>query len=130
MIDHQLALREEILRSNHALRDWAAGLRVRSRSAREVAQSRRVPFDGLVQLADRDYGAVVPVPVAGPVPALGQVEVSDLFVILIDQHGFEVMDAVRALATGLATAGYPLDHDSVSASDALDILHDAVNPDE
>ena len=59
---------------------------------------------------------------------MGQVEVSDLFVILVDQHGFEVMDAVRALATGLAVAGYPLDHDSVSAADALDILHHAVNP--
>lgn len=114
----QRALREEILRSNQVLRDWAAGLRLRSARAREVARARRGAGPG-TPAVERQLG---------PLPPLGQVEVSDLFVILVDQHGFEVMDAVRALATGLAVAGYPLDHDSVSAADALDILHRAVNP--
>ena len=114
----QRALREEILRSNQVLRDWAAGLRLRSARAREVAQARRGARPG-TPVTERQLG---------PMPPLGQVEVSDLFVILVDQHGFEVLDAVRALATGLAVAGYPLDHDSVSAADALDILHRAVNP--
>lgn len=116
----QRALREEILRSNQILRDWAAGLRLRSARAREVARARREVRPGTPALARQ----------VGPMPPLGQVEVSDLFVILVDQHGFEVMDAVRALASGLAGAGYPLDHDSVSAADALDILHRAVNPHE
>jgi hypothetical protein len=143
----QIALREQILRSNLALRDWAAGLRQRSASAREAARARRAapagPTVPTVPAVPMVQSGTVPgtVPAAGlgawavashlgPMPPLGQVEVSDLFVILVDQHGFEVMDAVRALATGLAVAGYPLDHDSVSAADALDILHHAVNPQE
>ena len=129
MTDDHLEMREQILRSNLALRDWAAGLRLRSANAREIARTRRAePAD--LSLADAAVVGPAVVSHLGPMPALGQVEVSDLFMILVDQHGFEVMDAVRALATGMAVAGYPLDHDTVSASDALDILHDAVNPHE
>jgi hypothetical protein len=55
-------------------------------------------------------------------PPLGEVPVTDLFTILVDQHGFPVADAVRAVATGLLRAGYPMDHDRVSPADAFDIL--------
>src|SRR4051794_39347181 len=114
MTDHHREMRDQILRSNLALRDWAAGLRLRSVSAREVARARRADPPADLTLADAAVVGPSGVSHLGPMPALGQVEVSDLFMILVDQHGFEVMDAVRALATGLAVAGYPLDHDTVS----------------
>ena len=55
-------------------------------------------------------------------PSLGDVRVTELFTVLVDQHGLTVNDAVRSLAVGLIQAGYPIDHEQVSASDALEIL--------
>ncbi len=126
----EAALREEILRSNHALRDWAAGLRARSSAARGLAQNRRrvsslLDVDG--RIARQVERREMPQDRAEvELPSLGTVLVSDLFVILVDQHGFSVLEAVRALATGLVVAGYPADYGTVSAPDALDIIQSAL----
>lgn len=119
MTDARAALRAEILRSNRALRGWAVGLRARSRTVRQAA--------GATRAGTHHARSGEPVATA-PDPALGDIAVTDLFVILVDDHGLGVLDAVRALATGLAVAGYPPDYDRVSAADAFDILHVALRP--
>ena len=63
----------------------------------------------------------VPVAAAAELP-LGAVSVTDLFVILVENHAFQVREAVQALSLGMLAAGYPADHESVAATDALDIL--------
>ena len=71
----------------------------------------------------RDAGRQDPaVPAGTDRVGLGAVAVVDLFVILVENHHFEVREAVRLLTTGLLAAGYPGDSESVSASDAMDIL--------
>ncbi|GAA4381995.1 hypothetical protein [Nocardioides caricicola] len=123
MTDARAALRAEILRSNRALRGWAVGLRARSRTVRQAAGATRA---GTHHARSGEPVATAPDP--APDPALGDIAVTDLFVILVDDHGLGVLDAVRALATGLAVAGYPPDYDRVSAADAFDILHVALRP--
>ena len=64
-----------------------------------------------------------------PVPpptevALGEVAVVDLFIILVENHRMEVREAVQDITLGMLSAGYPADCDSVSATDAMDILED------
>ena len=54
--------------------------------------------------------------------ALGDVSVVDLFVILVENHHYDVREAVRLLTLGMLAAGYPADNESVAASDAMDIL--------
>jgi hypothetical protein len=59
---------------------------------------------------------------------LGDVSVVDLFVILVEDHRLEVREAVRLLMVGMLGAGYPADHESVAASDAMDILEEILGP--
>ena len=126
MVNGELALRQEILRSNHALRDWAAGLRARSENARAVARVRRAGALGLAAVEPVETITVAADPSLPVLPSLGHVRVADLFVILVDDHGFGVMEAVGALAAELMVAGYPTEYDQVSAPDAMDILQGAL----
>ena len=54
--------------------------------------------------------------------ALGSVPVTDLFVALVDHHGFAAQEAVLGLVIGLREAGYPDDAEEVAAVDAMDVL--------
>lgn len=81
-----------------------ASRRLRDRSGPDEARARRTPAPAADELL------------------LGAVSVTDLFVILVEHHAFQVRDAVHALSLGMLAAGYPADHESVAATDALDIM--------
>jgi hypothetical protein len=55
---------------------------------------------------------------------MGEVPVVDLFIILVENHRMEVREAVQDITLGMLSAGYPADCDTVSATDAMDILED------
>jgi hypothetical protein len=57
----------------------------------------------------------------GPV-SLGSLQVSELFEILIDHHGFTVTGAVRALVVALEQAGYPAETSAVAAADGMEVI--------
>ena len=130
---------EDVLSSNHALREWAAGLREWSRVAREVAamqRTRSIEFRETRLTTRRTYdgvwGSADPSPTtgaeAGPTtPGLGEVQLSELFTVLVDHHGFGFMDAVQTLTTALTFAGYPVEADEVAAADAFEIVDWAVS---
>ena len=131
MVERDDVVRTEILRTNHALRQWAGSLRVRGERARAACRGRRLsaaPWE-------RPAGDATPVGRAEAdestnpeprLPSMGTVPVTELFAILVDQHGMAVVDAVRALIEAMVVAGYPSDHPWVSAADAFDIIDRAV----
>ena len=96
---------DEVLHTNRLLCEWSRSLRLWSVSTR------------------RDTVALGPAVATDPAEvALGDVSVVDLFVILVEHHRFEVREAVRLLTLGMVRSGYPADNESVSASDAMEIL--------
>lgn len=124
--------RDDIMRSNRALREWANGLREWSRRARDESHAQRERGHELRDHQPPAVGglaswAVEPRVSSDPnVLNLEAVQVSELFTLLVDQHGFAVMEAVQALAVEMAAAGYAPDHDEVSAADALAIVESAL----
>ena len=112
----------EIVRTSRLLRQWSRSLQRWSRATRRRAEAGLE--SGLRQPVPAAAGGAgrARTPPARVDPALGEVPVVDLFVILVESHRFEVKQAVRRLNVGLLSAGYPEDAERVSASDALDIL--------
>ena len=124
------SLCEEILRSNQAVRQWAAGLRDRGTRARAESRHRRARAGAAVgppPLTRRPQPAP-DLPGFDPagLPSLGEVRVEELVAILVDDHGFAVARAERALAHGMMICGYPRGHDSVVAADAFEVVERAV----
>ncbi|MGY2701967.1 hypothetical protein [Nocardioides sp. URHA0032] len=120
----QIALRSESLRQHATtLRAWSRAARARSQASRRVARGRRPPLSDLgAPPALPPLPAAQEVDVEDEVPCLGPVPITDLFVMLVDDHGLSVGDAVRGLAVETAAAGYPLDVDAISAADAFDVI--------
>ncbi len=136
---------EDLVRESRALREWSRtlrswseGTRRRTGGARRTWQAQQLE----ASLRARTGEPATPQPPAEPVepsgadgdatevPAeesadevsMGEVPVTDLFVILVENHDFEVREAVRQLLLGMLAAGYPEDAENLSASDAMDIL--------
>jgi hypothetical protein len=137
MTVEQVLQRDDIRRSNLALRERAALLRERSRLVREEAEvtcvrARRLATGsaawraGLQALRAPEPEAVVGFG-AGDAE-LGEVRVTELFTVLVERHRFGVIEAVRALARGLLVAGYPTETEVVSAADAFSIVEWVVGP--
>jgi hypothetical protein len=101
----------------HARASRAARLR-RSRVLRERRAS--APLYAVPRLVPRVVESVPPPTEVG----LGEVPVVDLFIILVENHRMEVREAVQDITLGMLSAGYPADCDTVSATDAMDILED------
>lgn len=133
------AMSSDILAANQSLREWAAGLRAWSRSARQTSEAHRHRTHTLKESHAKRGGRSTrpPARVRPPVqqqvveatsglPELGTVRVSELFLSLVDGHGFGAEEAVRALATGLLVAGYPADCDAIATADAFDVVENAV----
>jgi hypothetical protein len=120
---------EEAVRRSRLLREWSRTLRAWSSSTRRQAEASRLMLPSHHAPTDFPTGhratspaSPPPQPPADEEVPLGEVPVIDLFVILVENHDFEVRDAVRRLTMAMLTAGYPADNDTVSATDAMDIL--------
>lgn len=105
-------------RARRGLRRWIGKVRVVARRG----------WDLVLALRRRRTG--VAAPSQAEEPSLGDVSVTELFTVLVDQHDFQVRPAVTAIALGLAEAGYPPDHDRVSAADAFAIIEYALRETE
>ena len=117
---------DEIVETNRALREWAAGLRAWSRLVREGCATGRAP-DVRPRRPRSSCPPALPVrPNQDGLPSLGEVMVTELFSTLVDIHGLPTRTAVQRLATGMAIAGYPPEVDRVSAADAFDVIEWAV----
>src|SRR5262245_54543260 len=99
-----------LLRSSMALRERAISLRAGSRAARLKSRAAVGRARGLRSTSrDLIHAAASPPPCAGQKvvapavfePPFGAISVTDLFTILVDDHGFEVREAVRGLVLGL-----------------------------
>jgi hypothetical protein len=115
---------EEVLRANRAARDWAAGLRRWSTSAREsstVQRARAVAARSAVRQLGSNGGGPRP----PGLPGLGSVRASDLVDWLVQSHDLTTIEAERAIRVGMLAAGYPADYAEVSAVDAFDVLETA-----
>ncbi len=117
--------RDSAITRSRLLREWSRGLRESSLVARhrsdELVQecTRRRGVAQVLTAPEEPSEAIGRVPVE---PAIGDVPVVDLFVILVENHHLEVRDAVARLTVGMLAAGYPADSEHVSATDAMDIL--------
>ena len=113
---------QDILATNAALREWAAGLRAWSRSARgSSAEFRRRAR--LLRPAPLRVAADAP----RGVPALAPIPVRDLREVLVQDHGLSGPEADRALATGLLVAGYPSGYEELAAADAFDVVEEILD---
>ena len=116
---------EETLEASRLLAAWSRSLRQWSRITRERSREGRAARSAIPGLSMPDL--------TGPVdePSLGEVPIVDLFVILVEQHGFEVREAVRQLTLGMMAAGYQAEAERVGAADAMDIIEAIVGrPDQ
>ena len=116
----------EILQTNKALREWAAGLRAWSRLVREGGAAVRAPHRQSGGATATRAPALPVRPNEDGLPSLGEVRVSELFSTLVDIHGLPTRTAVERLAIGLAVSGYPPEVDRVSAADSFDIIEWAI----
>lgn len=116
----------EILQTNRALREWAAGLRAWSQLVRDGCVTGR-PSHARPRRPASARPPVLPVrPNESGLPSLGEVRVTELFNTLVDIHGLPTQTAVQRLALGMAIAGYPPEADRISAADAFDVIERAV----
>jgi hypothetical protein len=126
---------QSILASNQALRAWAAGLRTWSTAARISSSSERVRARRLVAGAAGLRGAHSDIARSSRrgaelddliLPSLDDVRVDELVAVLVGQHHFGALGAVRAVRLALLVAGYPAASEKVLAADAFDILDSAL----
>jgi hypothetical protein len=107
------------------LRAQAQWLRSRVSAAGSVTELLTARFTANVAimglLARSQFDAVLPTS-GGMLAAPAEVRVSELFVILTEDHDLGVMQAVRLLAIALHVAGYDPDTEAVSGADAIDIV--------
>jgi hypothetical protein len=118
MYFEDMPARDEVRRASVALRQWSVSLRAWSRTAR----SRSAAVGSARFLVVPPAVPPTSEPVEDGSVSLGLVAVSELFVILVDNHGLSTRKAVASLVVELKRAGYPSDASSVAASDGFDIV--------
>ncbi|WP_343908984.1 hypothetical protein [Nocardioides aquiterrae] len=111
------------------LREWSAGLRAWSRSARDESAGRRRDASEGRGHHRRRPAAPSAVPTAGPspdgdLPTLDPVPVAELRELLVQAHGFSRRHVDQALAAAMLVAGYPPGYDRLGAADAFDLVEE------